>query len=78
MPTAGTVGRFDQYIAASPPGCSVENWECIREHLLHLSSTRILTDAIAASYNAKGFEIGLHVTHRLRRLDPVLAGELLR
>ena len=26
----GTAGRFDQYIAASPPGCSVVDWECIR------------------------------------------------
>ena len=26
----GTAGRFDQYIASSPAGCSVANWECIR------------------------------------------------
>ena len=26
----GTVGRFEQQIAASPAGCSVANWECIR------------------------------------------------
>ena len=26
----GTAGRFDQHIAASPPGCSVVEWECIR------------------------------------------------
>ena len=26
----GTVGRFDQQIAASPAGCNVANWECIR------------------------------------------------
>ena len=26
----GTAGRFDQFIAASPPGCSVEDWECVR------------------------------------------------
>ena len=26
----GTAGRFDQYNAASPPGCSVVLWECVR------------------------------------------------
>jgi hypothetical protein len=26
----GTAGRFDNYAAASPTGCSVSNWECIR------------------------------------------------
>ena len=26
----GTVGRFDQYIADSPPGCVVADWECVR------------------------------------------------
>jgi len=56
----GTQGRFDQYIAASPPGCSVENWECIRS-TSYVFVNSILTDAIASSYNAKGFEIGLHV-----------------
>ena len=26
----GTAGRFDQFLAASPAGCSVAQWECIR------------------------------------------------
>ena len=26
----GTAGRFDQYLAASPPGCLVADWECVR------------------------------------------------
>ena len=26
----GTAGRFDTYIADSPAGCSVANWECVR------------------------------------------------
>ena len=26
----GTAGRFDQYKAASPAGCSVVLWECVR------------------------------------------------
>src|SRR5436305_12754696 len=28
--SGGTSGRFDHYMAISPAGCSVENWECIR------------------------------------------------
>ena len=28
--TGGTAGRFDTYIADSPPGCSVANWDCVR------------------------------------------------
>ena len=32
----GTAGRFDQYLAASPPGASVANWECDPRHLVHL------------------------------------------
>ncbi len=26
----GTVGRFEQYQADSPPGCSVADWQCVR------------------------------------------------
>ena len=26
----GTAGRFDQYTANSPAGCSVANWQCLR------------------------------------------------
>ncbi len=32
----GTAGRFDQYKAMGPTGCSVANWECIRSHFLRL------------------------------------------
>ena len=28
--SGNTAGRFDHYLAISPVGCSVENWECIR------------------------------------------------
>ena len=28
--SGGTAGRFDQYKALSPPGCSVADWECVR------------------------------------------------
>src|SRR5205807_1762603 len=26
----GTAGRFDDFVASSPSGCSVANWQCIR------------------------------------------------
>ncbi len=46
----GTAGRFDQYRRASPPGCSVADWECVRgtsyiypEHADHRRAGRELT-----------------------------------
>ena len=56
----GTDGRFDQFIAASPPGCSVADWECVRG-TAYLYWDTPLTDAQAAAYAAQGFEVGLHV-----------------
>ena len=56
----GTAGRFDDYIAASPPGCSVAQWECIRGTSYIYPNTPI-SNAAAAAYEAQGFEIGLHV-----------------
>jgi WD40 repeat protein len=57
----GTAGRFDQYIADSPAGCVVDNWECIRGTSYVYPGTP-LTNAQAASYTSQGFEVGLHVT----------------
>ncbi len=56
----GTAGRFDKYLAASPPGCVVDNWECIRA-TSYVYPSSPLTDAQAASYLSKGFEIAAHV-----------------
>lgn len=56
----GTAGRFDQFRAASPVGCSVANWECVRGTSYMYTNTPI-SDAQAAQYNADGFEIALHV-----------------
>ncbi len=55
----GTAGRFDSYITRSTPGCSVDNWECIRSTSNLYTGT--LTSAQAASYNAAGFEITCHI-----------------
>jgi hypothetical protein len=56
----GTAGRFEQFLAASPPGCDVDNWECVRgTSYIYVSSA--MSDAQAARYHGLGFEIGLHI-----------------
>jgi len=56
----GTVGRFESYKAASAPGCSVANWDCIRGTSYIYTNTPI-SNAQAVSYNTDGFEIALHI-----------------
>ncbi len=65
----GTGGRFDQFIAASPAGCSVANWECIRGTSYVFTATP-LTDAQAAQYNAQGFEVSLHINTNCADFTP--------
>ena len=58
-----TAARFEQLLAASPVGCVVDNWECIRatSYLLSPSVTsNPLTNSQAAVYVNAGFEIGVH------------------
>ncbi len=55
---AGTI--FDAQLAASPAGCSVADWECVRSTALMYTNSA-LTAAKAQSYSDQGFEIGLHV-----------------
>ncbi len=55
----GTVGRFKQYEADSPPGCVVAEWQCVRATSYIYPETPI-SDAQAAAFTATGFEIGLH------------------
>jgi len=57
----GTLPRFDQFVASSVPGCSVDDWECIRGTSYIYTNTPISAD-VAAAYAAQGFEIGLHIT----------------
>jgi hypothetical protein len=56
----GTVERFNLYLANSPAGCSVENWECVRSSSFLFPSPIIMTDQQALNYTLQGFEIGLH------------------
>ncbi len=55
----GTAGRFDGYIADSPPGCSVPDWECVRSTSYVYPGTPNLDNAVG--YSAEGFEISIHV-----------------
>jgi hypothetical protein len=57
----GTPGRFDIYAAASPAGCNVANWECIRATSYIYANTAI-SNAQAVGYVNAGFEIALHLT----------------
>ncbi|MEI6267279.1 MAG: DUF4082 domain-containing protein [Methylococcaceae bacterium] len=54
---------FNRHEAQSPIGCSVADWECVRSSS-YLSpedlSLFVIPDGEIASYNAKGFEVGLH------------------
>jgi hypothetical protein len=66
---AGTYGgsfattRFNSFLAQSPPGGSVADWQVPRcTSYIFLSPNPCLTnDAQAASYQAQGFEIGMHL-----------------
>ena len=55
----GTPGRFDQYLANSPAGCSVAAWTCLRFTSYMYPGTP-LTGTQANFYLANGFEMGLH------------------
>jgi hypothetical protein len=58
----GTAGRFDQYKALGPAGCSVANWECVRSTSYIYTPNPDLSVAQAQAYQADGFEIALHPT----------------
>ena len=56
----GTAGRFEAEKAASTPGCSVDDWECVRSTSYVVPGSS-LTNADAFAYTGEGFEVGLHV-----------------
>ncbi len=62
--SSATANRFSDFLAASPSGCSVANWECVRgtAYLFpKIIATNSLTNTQVASYVSQGFEIGVHV-----------------
>ena len=58
--TGGTGGQFDFAKGASPAGCDLEQWECVRQTSYIYPSPGISASA-AAAYEAEGFEIAIHV-----------------
>lgn len=59
----GTTARFEQFMAASAPDCSVEDWECVRATSYMFPSTP-MSATEARRFEAAGFELGLHVNTR--------------
>ena len=58
---AGTIGQFNRYEQASPAGCSVADWQCVRSTSYVYPGTDI-TAAQAQAFQAAGFEIALHLS----------------
>ena len=59
-----TIDRFNDFLAASPSGCSVADWQCVRAsaYLFPQSlASNPLTDSQAATFVSQGFEVGVHV-----------------
>jgi hypothetical protein len=57
---AGMAPRFDTYIAQSPAGCSLDDWECVRATgYLYVSGG--FSDAQALGYKNQGFETAEHI-----------------
>ena len=54
----GTTGQFNRFKAASPPGCSVADWQCVRATSYVFPGTSIPG---AEGFEADGFEIALHL-----------------
>lgn len=66
---AGMQPRFDIYRTQSPPGCSVDDWECVRATgYLYLGTA--FTPAQATFYKDLGFEVSLHVNTNCARYTP--------
>ena len=55
----GTAGRFNQFIANSPAGCSVTDWTCYR-YSSYLYPNTPLANTTAKSFSDQGFEVGVH------------------
>src|SRR5215510_14608236 len=65
----GMAPRFEIYRNQSTPGCSVEDWECVRatgyEYL-----GGVFTSAQALLYESLGFEVAIHINSDCSRQTP--------
>jgi hypothetical protein len=65
--------RFERYRDASPPGCSVDDWECVRATgYLYVGHT--FTAADAERHTRLGFEVALHIDTKCRDWSPASLG----
>ena len=77
----GTKTVFDEFIAASPTGCSVGDWACYRATSWIYANTP-LSSAAANQYESQGFDIGDHVStgcanySSLSQLNAFFTGDL--
>ena len=61
---SSTSGRFSDDLAASPAGCSVADWTCVRGSAYlfpQAIASNPLTNSQVSTYNSQGFEVGIHV-----------------
>ncbi len=65
----GTAGRFDRYLALSPAGCSVVEWECVRS-TSYIYPVSPLTAEQSTAYTAQGFEVAVHITSNCQNWTP--------
>ena len=66
----GTVGRFNQYKGLSAPGCSVDDWECIRSTSYIYPNTTGMDNAVSTGFVNDGFEVALHVSSNCQNWAP--------
>ena len=68
----GTSGRFNEYKAFSPAGCSVADWKCVRSTTYIFPDNPSLSSALAAAYVSEGFEVALHLNTECVDWTPAL------
>ena len=68
--------RLEQYRAASPAGCSVDDWECVRA-TVYLYPGTSFTAAEAVRDTSLGFEVALHPSTRCGDWTPPVFGLVL-
>ncbi|MFC7275734.1 DUF4082 domain-containing protein [Paractinoplanes rhizophilus] len=65
----GTSARFAQYAANSPANCVVDDWQCAR-YTSYVFPNAPLTNSQASSFQAQGFEVGLHTNTNCSDFTP--------
>ena len=64
----GTMGQFDRFDDASPQGCNVAAWACVRGTSYMFPEAGIVSNAAAVDYQSARLRAGAAPVHELRRL----------